>query len=434
MKILVVGNDARTHVVAETLANSPQQPVLFTYMKANHPGLAKLSEDFELGDYNDLEKIKTFAESNAIDFAIIGPEGPLSEGVVDALDSIGIKSVGPVKALAKLETSKAFTRLLGKKYNIPGMPLFQVFESKGGLKEFAAKVDAFVVKPDGLTGGKGVMVQGDHFNTKEEGLKIAQELIEKDGIIVLEEKLIGEEFSLMSLCDGKNLFDFPPVQDHKRAFVGDKGPNTGGMGSYTTGKLLPFMTVQDLKDAHNITLKMAEAIEKETGIKYKGVMYGGFICTKDGVKLIEYNARFGDPEAMNILPVLKNDFVEVCKAVIDGTLDKITPSFREESTVCKYAVPEGYPSDPVSGRKISLKDVPSEAKVYLASVEEKQGEIYMSRSRAVAFVGIASDLEDAEVIAENAVSSVKGPVAHREDIGTMELIQKRIDHMKELRG
>jgi phosphoribosylamine---glycine ligase len=431
MKILVVGNDARTHVVAETLANSIQKPVLYSYMKSKNPGIAKLSEDIQLGEYNDLESIKSFAQANAVDFAFIGPEGPLSEGVVDALDTIGIKSVGPVKELAKLETSKSFTRLLTKKYNVPGMPLFQVFESIDGLNEFAA--DEIVIKPDGLTGGKGVMVQGDHFDTKEQGLKIAKELIEKDGIVVIEEKLVGQEFSLMSLCDGKNLFDFPPVQDHKRAYVDDKGPNTGGMGSYSTGKLLPFMTGQDLSDAHNITLKMAEAIEKETGVQYKGVMYGGFIITKDGVKLIEYNARFGDPEAMNILPVLKNDFVEVCQAVINGTLDQLQPDFKEEATVCKYAVPEGYPTNPVEGQKVDISNVPGNAKIYYASVEEKDDEIYMTRSRAIAFVGIAPSIEDAQAIAENAVCSVIGPVFHREDIGTKELIQKRIDHINKIR-
>ena len=142
------------------------------------------------------------------------------------------------------------------------------------------------------------------------------------------------------------------------------------------------MTQQDLEDAHNITQKMAEAIEKETGSLYKGVMYGGFIITKDGVKLIEYNARFGDPEAMNIIPILKNDFVEVCKAVIDGTIDKIKPEFDESATVCKYAVPEGYPTDPVKGAKVDLSEVSDKARVYYASVDKKEDGLYMSSSRA----------------------------------------------------
>ncbi|MDP7179798.1 MAG: phosphoribosylamine--glycine ligase [Candidatus Woesearchaeota archaeon] len=434
VNILVVGNDARTHAVVEALIISPQKPKIFAYMAANNPGIAELSAQIQLGSYDDLESINTFAEVSAIDFAFIGPEYPLSKGVVDSLEKINIKSVGPIKELAQLETSKSFTRLLQQKYNVPGLPKFKVFESKDGLQEFIETLDAFVVKPDGLTGGKGIKVQGDHFNTKEEGIKEAESVLKDHPAVVIEEKLIGQEFSLQSLTDGKTLLDFPPVQDHKRAFVGDKGPNTGGMGSYSTGPLLPFMTEQDLKDAHEITLQMAKAIKEETGHLYKGVMYGGFICTKDGVKLIEYNARFGDPEAMNILPVLKTDFVKICQAVIAETLDQIQPEFSNDATVCKYAVPDGYPDKPVANKKVDISEVDRNARIYYASVEKKDNKIYMTKSRALAFVGIAPSIKDAEVIAENAVSSVKGPVFHREDIGTKELIDKRIKHMEELRS
>jgi phosphoribosylamine--glycine ligase len=433
-RILIVGHGAREDVIAESILNSPQKPKLFAYMKAKNPGIAKKSAEIQIGSYDSLEEIKNFAKSNNIDFAFIGPEDPLSLGVVDALETINIKSVGPVKELAKLETSKSFTRLLTKKYNVPGMPKFKVFESTEGIKEYLEELDASVIKPDGLTGGKGVKVQGDHYNTKKEALTYAEEILKDHPSVVIEEKLIGQEFSLQSLTDGKNLLDFPPVQDHKRAFVDDKGPNTGGMGSYSTGKLLPFMTEDDLAKAHEITQKMAEAIEKETGNLYKGVMYGGFICTKDGVKLIEYNARFGDPEVMNVLPLLKTDFVAICQAVINGTLDKIQPEFRNESTVCKYAVPEGYPTNPVKGKKIDLSEVSEKARIYYSSVDQKDDGLFMSSSRAVAFVGISANIKDAEAIAENAVCSVKGPVFHREDIGTKELIDKRIKHMKKLRN
>ncbi|MBW2980488.1 phosphoribosylamine--glycine ligase [Candidatus Woesearchaeota archaeon] len=434
VKVLLIGNSARAHALAEAIVNSPQKPVLYAYMKANNPGIAKLTESSQVGAYDALEEITNFAKANAVDFAFIGPEAPLSFGVVDALEEAGVPCVGPKKELARLETSKSFTRLLTQKYDIPGTPKFKVFEGIEGLREFIEELDSFVVKPDGLTGGKGVMVQGDHFQTEEEGFAYAEEVLKKHAAVVIEEKLEGQEFSLQSLTDGKTLFDFPPVQDHKRAFVNDEGPNTGGMGSYSTGRLLPFMTEADLQVAHEITARVAEAIEKETGHLYKGVMYGGFICTKDGVKLIEYNARFGDPEAMNVLPILKTDFVAVCQAIIDGNLSSIKPEFEEKATVCKYAVPEGYPDKPVSGARIDLSAVPDTAKIYYASVDQQEDGLYMSKSRAVAFVGIDNDIEKAQVIAEDAVCSVKGPVFHREDIGTKELIQKRIEHMKKLRG
>jgi len=433
MNILLVGNGAREHTIAEAIVNSPQKPKLFAYMKAKNPGIVKLSSDIEIGKYGNLEEIKNFALANNIDFAVIGPEDPLNNGVVDALEQINIPSVGPKKELARLETSKSFTRLLMKKFNIPGLPKFRVFESMDGIKEFMEELDSLVVKPDGLTGGKGVKVQGDHFQTKGEALKYCKEVLNEHASVIVEEKLEGEEFSLQSFTDGKSIFDCPPVQDHKRAFVDDKGPNTGGMGSYSTGKLLPFMTEKDLEEAHMITDRVREAVFKECGVLYKGVMYGGFICTKEGVKLIEYNARLGDPEAMNVLPIMKNDFVAVCQAIIEGNLNEIKPEFEDKATVCKYAVPKGYPTNPVANQKVDLSEIPKNAKVYYASVDQKEDGLYMTTSRAIAFVGIDFNIENAEVIAEDAVYSVKGQVFHREDIGTKELIDKRVKHMEKLR-
>lgn len=431
--ILLIGSGAREDVMAESIVNSPQKPKLFAYMKVKNPGIAEKAADIQIGSYDALEEIKNFAKANNVDFAVIGPEDPLNNGVVDALESVGINSVGPKKELARLETSKSFTRLLMKEYKIPGLPKFRVFESIDGLRKFIEELDSFVVKPDGLTGGKGVKVQGDHFQTKSEGFNYAKEVLKSHPAVIIEEKLEGEEFSLQSFTDGKTVLDCPPVQDHKRAFVNDLGPNTGGMGSYSTGKLLPFMTEDDLKEAHNITIKVCNAIKEETGELYKGVMYGGFICTRDGVKLIEYNARLGDPEAMNVLPILKTDFVAICQAIIDGTLDNIQIEFENKPTVCKYAVPNGYPTKPIKNQKIDLSDVSEKAKTYYASIDQKEDGLYMTTSRAIAFVGIDFNIENAEVIAEDAVCSVKGPVFHREDIGTKELIEKRIRHMKELR-
>ncbi|MEA2036610.1 MAG: phosphoribosylamine--glycine ligase [Nanoarchaeota archaeon] len=434
MNILLIGNGAREHTIAEALERSPQKPKLFSYMEANNPGIAKLSEQTQIGSYSDLEEIENFAKASRVEFAVVGPEDPLSKGVVDALEKIGIAAVGPKKELARLETSKSFTRLLTKKYDIPGTPQFKVFESLEGVMEFIEELDEVVVKPDGLTGGKGVMVQGDHFQTKEEAYKYADEILREHSSIVIEEKLVGEEFSLQCFTDGKSIFSCPPVQDHKRAYIDDKGPNTGGMGSYSTGSLLPFMTKEDLEEAKVITDRVRDAIFKECGELYKGVMYGGFICTKDGIKLIEYNARLGDPEAMNVLPIMKNDFVAICKAIIDGTLHKIAPDFEESSTVCKYAVPEGYPTNPVNGENIFLGEVPDNVRIYYASVDRKDDNLFMSSSRAVAFVGISQTLDQAQVIAEDGVCSAQGKIFHREDIGTSALVQKRIDHMKELRG
>ena len=437
--VLLVGNGAREHAMAEAIVRSKQNPQLFSFMKANNPGIASLSKKIQLGNYSDLAAITQFAKENKIDFAVIGPEDPLNNGVVDALAKIGIPAVGPNKSLARLETSKSFTRNLVSKYNIPGNPQFKVFTTIDGVEAFLNQLEGIVIKPDGLTGGKGVLVQGDHFTTKEEALKLCAQILRDSSSLIVEEKFDGEEFSLQCLCDGKTVVGTPLVQDHKRRFDGDKGPNTGGMGSYSLANhSLPFITPQDTEEGLEITRQVAAALLKETGSPYKGVMYGGFIATKNGAKLLEYNARFGDPEAMNILPLLQTDFVEICRHIIAGTLDKLKIEFEKKATVCKYVVPKGYglpadhPDAASSKAKIEVGDV-GKARLYYSSVDQKEDGLYLSSSRAIGIVGIADTLDAARLIAEEGVKAVKGPVAYREDIGTDALIQKRIEHMRKIR-
>jgi len=437
--ILLVGNGAREHAIAEAILRSKQNPRLFSFMKATNPGIASLSEKIKIGSYSDLDAITAFAKGNKIDFAVIGPEDPLNNGVVDALAKSDIPAVGPNKSLARLETSKSFTRDLVNKYNIYGNPQYKVFTKMEGVENFLNQLDAAVLKPDGLTGGKGVLVQGDHFSTKEEALILCKQIINSGSSLIVEEKFDGEEFSLQCLCDGKTVVGTPLVQDHKRRFDGDRGPNTGGMGSFSLAThTLPFLKPQDVQEGLEITRQVAAALLKETGIPYKGVMYGGFIATKDGVKLLEYNARFGDPEAMNILPLLKTDFVEICKNIIDGTLDKLKIEFEHKATVCKYVVPKGYglpadhPDATSSKAKIDVGNV-GKARLYYSSVDKKEDGLYLSSSRAIGIVGIAETLEEARNITSEGVKAIKGPVAYRADIGTDALMQKRIDHMKKIR-
>ncbi|HPY34817.1 MAG TPA: phosphoribosylamine--glycine ligase [Smithellaceae bacterium] len=437
--ILLIGNGAREHAIAEAIMRSPQNPRLFSFMKSNNPGIASLSEKIKIGSYSDLDAITGFAKENKIDFAVIGPEDPLNNGVVDALAKADVPSVGPTKSLARLETSKSFTRNLVNKYKISGNPKYKVFLAMDGVEKFLNELEGIVLKPDGLTGGKGVMVQGDHFSTKKEALKLCEQILGGGSSVIVEEKFDGEEFSLQCLCDGKTVVGTPLVQDHKRRFDGDKGPNTGGMGSYSLpDHSMPFLKSSDIEAGLEITRQVVAALSKETGSPYKGIMYGGFIATKNGVKLLEYNARFGDPEAMNILPLLKTDFVEICWHVIDGTLDKIKIEFEHKATVCKYVVPKSYglpadhPDAASSKAKIEVDDV-GKARLYYSSIDKKEDGLYLSSSRAIGIVGIADTLEEARKIAEEGVKAIKGPVAYREDIGTDTLIQKRIDHMQKIR-
>jgi phosphoribosylamine--glycine ligase len=234
--------------------------------------------------------------------------------------------------------------------------------------------------------------------------------------------------------DGSFLAFAPAVQDHKRAFDGDRGPNTGGMGSYNDAKdILPFMKTSDHTDAKNIMSEAVLAIKKETGVPYQGILYGQFMATAKGISVIEFNARFGDPEAMNVIPLIENDFLDVCMAVVTGTLGKTKVTFKKQATVCKYAVPEGYPDDPVKDSVVKIESA-GEAHVFYSSVYEKDGKIFTTGSRAIAILGSADTIQDAEKIAHNGLSALKGSLYSRRDIGTVELIRKRIRHMEELRA
>jgi phosphoribosylamine--glycine ligase len=377
------------------------------------------------------------AREHRPDFVFVGPEEPLARGVVDALEQqLRIPCIGPTRTGARLEWSKAFTRELVRRHGIPGNPEYRIFKESGGVEGYCRDLGEFVVKPDGLTGGKGVKVSGTHLASAREGAAYAEELLGTghDAVIV-EERLDGEEFSLQSFCDGTHLADMAVVQDHKRAFDGDLGPNTGGMGSYSCeDHRLPFLGEQHRQAASAINAAVAAAIASETGVPYKGILYGGFMLTRQGIRLIEYNVRFGDPEALNVLSVLRTDLVDICEAVIHGTLDQLRVEFDRLATVCKYVVPQGYPDRPVTNERVSLARIPDDRRLryYLAAIDERPDGLYMTGSRAIGFVGIGGTLDEAESVAEEAATAVDGPVYHRKDIGTRALVQQRCEHVRRI--
>jgi len=447
MKILLVGGGGREHAVAAAVKRSPQKPLLYTVMSKKNPGIAALSEDVLIHDEKDAATVAEYAKKNGIEMAFIGPEAPLSAGVADALWAIGIPAVGPKKNCAKIETDKAWARRFIEKHGIDGNPEYGVFENYEDAAVFIDKLKDVAVKPAGLTGGKGVKVMGDQLPDRNAAKEYTKEVLKGDSVVI-EERFIGEEFTLQAFVDGKNLAFCPTAQDHKRAYEGDVGPNTGGMGAYTNaGALLPFLTEAEYETAKRIMKETVTAFPSETGEEFKGILYGQFILTKRGPKLIEYNARFGDPEAMNVLSLLESDMVELMKAVVTGTLDQTAVKFSNKATVCKYAVPVGYPDEPKKDSEIKVstensnliadeKSGPnSDLIVYYSSVYEKDGKIYTTGSRAVGVVGLGDSIEEAEKIAQDALDSqIKGDLFFRRDVGTTALVQKRIDHMTELRA
>lgn len=433
MKILLIGGGGREHAIAEGIKKSKHNPILYALMAKKNPGIAALCEDFLLEKETEVAKIVEYAKARNIEMAFVGPEAPLAAGVADALWEAGIPVVGPKKACAVIEFDKAWARNFMKKYGIEGCPAYEVFTDEVPAHAFIEKLGDVAVKPSGLTGGKGVKVMGDQLPDLKAAKEYTSELLEK-GPVVIEERFIGEEFTLQAFVDGKNLAFFPAVQDHKRAYEGDLGPNTGGMGSYTdAGEILPFMLSEDIERAKKIMQHTVTALHEETGTGYQGILYGQFILTSSGPKVVEFNARFGDPEAMNVIPLIETDFVEIMSAVTKGTLGNMPVRFSRKATVCKYAVPAGYPENPEKDSEVVVGDI-GKASVYYASVYEKDGKIYTTSSRAVAVVGCAETIESAEKIAQNALENIQGKLFFRRDIGTASLIQKRIDHMKELRG
>ncbi len=441
--VLVIGNGGRENAICDALARSPQSPRIVNFATFRNPGMILLGVEIILTDsLINFDHLKNVVEDVKPDFAIVGPEDPIQAGITDFLQTLNISSFAPSQQCVQLESSKSFTRNLLKKYDIDASPDFLVSTEVNdeARKDFFEKFEGqIVVKADGLLGGKGVIVAGDHFETFEEAEDFSKQSIEKFGRVVLEEKLIGQEFSLISLVDGNTALDTPAIQDHKRAFEDDKGPQTGGMGTISDERnSLPFLTNQDIADAHNITERVMRAMKDELGERFLGVMYGGFIVTKRGVKLIEYNARFGDPEALNILPILKTDFVDVCEKAIQGQLSEIgTLEFEPVATVLKYLCAKGYPTAPEKGAPITAPENwnTEKAKTFFAGLSvSDENTLILSGGRAIGVLGIGANLDEANENCEAMIAQFEGPMFYRKDIGTAQLVQKRIDDLARVRS
>ncbi len=424
MRALVVGSGGREHAITRALSEDAD---VYAAVSNRNPGVVELAEDVREVDTTSPDEVVEYAEDVDADVAVVGPEAPLAAGVVDALEDAGVYGFGPKQAEARIETDKAWARRFMRDNDVTGTPEFEVFEDSEAAAEYLTDYPGDVaVKPHGLTGGKGVRVTGDQLS-KEEAREYVLDSEWNDWVV--EERLVGEEFTLQAFVADGEVRPMPAVQDHKRAYEGDEGPNTGGMGSYTAaGDVLPFMTREDYDAALSIVEEVVDHLPE-----YRGVLYGQFMLTAEGPMIVEFNARFGDPEAMNVLPIMETSFADVVVGARDGSFPDV--DFRDVATVCKYAVPEGYPTDPEAGAEITLSpDEAGDALVFYASVDERDGKLYTTTSRAVAVVGTGASIEDAEREAEDALSALGDGLRIRHDIGKPELVQRRVDHMDEVRG
>jgi len=436
MRFLVVGGGAREHAIAWALERAGAQ-LLIASANAN-PGLDRLAAVAARVDPTDPEKVVAFARRERAEVAVIGPEAPLAAGVADALRAAEVSTVGPSQSGARIETSKLFTRELLQKHGIDASPKVRGPATVDEVDRAIAEVGSpFVVKPDGLTAGKGVWVQGSDFTDPKEGATYAKSLLLQGGRVLIEERLDGEEFSQMAFVTDDGVYPMPAVQDFKRALEGDRGRNTGGMGSYSQrDHLLPFLPKADREAAIEIVRRTADALRAE-GISYRGILYGGFMLTARGVRLLEFNARFGDPEGINTLVLYEEgNFADFLQGVATGRVDPNLVRFRLRSTVVKYLVPPGYGERPKPGGVLELDTPAIEAEgvhVFYGSVEAAgPGAVRLGSSRGVALVGEASAIHEAGTRVEAALHHVRGDYYLRHDIGTKEDLARRVEHLRQL--
>lgn len=395
MKILIVGSGGREHAIAAAVARSPKAEKI--YCAPGNAGIARIAECVPI-KVDEFERIRDFAKEKEVDLVIVAPDDPLAGGLVDVLEEAGLRAFGPRKNAAILEGSKAFSKDLMKKYQIPTA----AYETFDDAKEAAAYLETasypIVLKADGLALGKGVLI----CNTKEEALEgVRSIMLDKQfgsagNRMVIEEYMTGREVSVLSFTDGKTIQIMTSAQDHKRACDGDQGLNTGGMGTFSPS---PFYTKEvDAFCRKHIYQATVDAMAKE-GRPFKGVIFFGLMLTEKGPKVLEYNARFGDPEAQVVLPRMKNDILEVMEACIDGTLDKIDLQFEDNAAVCVVLASEGYPVKYEKGFPISGLERFEHAEGYYCfhagTSFDKEGRIVTNGGRVLGITALGKNLKEA---------------------------------------
>ncbi|MEM0128942.1 MAG: phosphoribosylamine--glycine ligase [Thermoplasmata archaeon] len=436
MRVLVVGGGAREHALAATLARAGAEIVVAS-PHAN-PGLERIARASLRADPGDAARIAEFGERQEIDYAAIGPEAPLAAGVSDAIRAREIPVAGPSQSAARIETSKLFCRELLARHGVGGQPRWTAPATIDEVDAAIASMPGpFVVKPSGLTAGKGVWVQGSDFADPKPGAAYAKSLLAQGQRVLLEERLEGEEFSQMAFVTDSGLYPMPAVQDFKRALEGDRGGNTGGMGSYSQrDHLLPFLEPRAREEAIAILRGVVAALRAE-GIEYRGILYGGFMATARGPMLLECNARFGDPEGINAMALYEEgNFDELLYGVACGRVDPNLVRFRLRATALKYVVPPGYGDRAQPGGVVTLDEPSIEAegvRAYFGAVEAAgPGAYRLGSSRGIALLGEASAIHEAGARVEAALAHVRGTYYVRHDIATLEDLARRREHMRRL--
>ena len=394
MKVLIVGSGGREHAIATSVAKSPKVDKI--YCAPGNAGIGMIAECVPIGAM-EFDKIVAFAKENAIDLTIVGMDDPLVGGLIDELEKEGLRAFGPRKNAAILEGSKAFSKDLMKKYNIPTAGYENFDNADEAIKYLETAEFPIVLKADGLALGKGVLICND-FEEAKEGVKsimLDKQFGTAGNRMVIEEFMTGREVSVLSYVDGKTIKTMTSAQDHKRAMDGDQGLNTGGMGTFSPS---PFYTEEvDEFCKKYIYQATVDAMAAE-GREFKGIIFFGLMLTPKGPRVLEYNARFGDPEAQVVLPRMKNDIIEVMEACIDGKLDEVDLQFEDNAAVCVVLASEGYPVKYEKGLEIKgLENFADKDGYYCfhAGTKEENGKIVTNGGRVLGITAKGADLKEA---------------------------------------
>ena len=409
MKVLVIGSGGREHAIVDALSRSEKVSKIIA--APGNAGMAELAVCESIKD-TDVDRLLSYAKNERVDLTVVGPEASLALGIVDKFEEAGMLIFGPSKAAAQIESSKEFAKDLMQKYNIP-TAAYAVFSDYEEALMYVAKQGApIVLKYDGLAAGKGVVVAQDMVEATDALKDMLLDDKYGHGKVVVEECMVGPEFSFMCFVSGEAVYPMVVAQDHKRAYDGDKGPNTGGMGAYTE---LPFITEEDKAYALNeIMIPMAKAMVKE-GCPFKGVLYGGLMKTAQGIKVIEFNARFGDPETEVVLPRLTSDIAELFSAIAKGETPIIEWDNRASLGVVLASL--GYPGDYSKGATIeNLEAV--DAKVYHMGTTIHEGKYVTNGGRVLFITALADTLQEAQAKVSAEIKKIEcNNLFHRNDIG-----------------
>jgi len=418
MQVLVIGGGGREHALVWKIKQSPKVKKIFC--APGNAGTVKIAENVPIGA-DDIKGLLEFALKRKIELTVVGPEQPLVMGIVDQFEKKGLRIFGPNARAAKLEGSKSFSKDIMKKYGLPTAE-YETFASIKIAKDYIkTQKGPLVIKADGLAGGKGVLI----CKTESEALTAVDSTMGKKSFgeagdqIVVEEFLEGQEISILAFCDGQTVLLMDSVQDHKAAFDGDKGPNTGGMGAYSPAPI--FSEIMRKKVRDKIILPILQAMQQEERV-YKGILYAGLMLTKSGPQILEFNARFGDPETQPLLVRMKSDIIPIFEACIDGTLDHCQLEWKKESSVCVVMAAQGYPGSYKKGQPIfGLKDANAlpGIVVFHAGTKEKNGEVLTHGGRVLGVTAIGVDTSTAITRAYEAVNQIQWQgVQFRKDIGS----------------